>query len=132
GGGANARWSPDGKTVLFLRDGQILLLATDGGEARALTAHATSVSAPAWAPDGTAVYFIAAEPKSADERDRDRLKDDVYALDENYKQRQLWKATVASGTEQRLTEGDSSVIEYRVSRDGRRIALHRAPTPLPA
>src|SRR5258707_1146507 len=26
------KWSPDGKTILFLRDGQISLLAADGGE----------------------------------------------------------------------------------------------------
>ena len=35
-------------------------------------------------------------PKTTDERARDRLKDDVYAYDENYKQTHLWKVTVAS------------------------------------
>ncbi|MGH9141898.1 MAG: prolyl oligopeptidase family serine peptidase [Vicinamibacterales bacterium] len=122
-------WSPDGKTVLFQRDGQIVLLPTDGGEPRSLTKHATNVSAPKWSPDGNAVYFIAADPATADERERARLKDDVYAMDESYRQRQLWKIVVSSGEETQLTKGDSTVKEYVISADGRRIALQRAPTP---
>ncbi len=122
-------WSPDGKTVLFQRDGQIVLLPVDGGEARPLTKHATNVSAPKWSPDGNAVYFIAADPATADERERARLKDDVYAMDENYRERQLWKIVVSTGEETQLTRGDSTVKEYAISADGRSIVLQRAPTP---
>ena len=125
------RWSPDGKTLLFLRDGQISLLPADGGEPRALTQHATRADARrSWSPDGTTVYFLAADPPTADERERDRLRDDVYAFDEDYKQRQLWKIVVATGAETQVTTATSSVNEYRLSRDGTRIALQRAPTPL--
>ena len=124
------RWSPDGTTILFVRDGQLQLLAAAGGEARTLTHHATLPTAPSWTPDGTAVYFLAGEPRTAAERERDRLRDDVYAFDEDYKQRHLWKVVVATGEETRLTEGDWSVIEYRLSPDGTRIAFYRARTPL--
>jgi len=126
------QWSPDGTTILFLRDGQIFLLAPGGGEPRALTRHATGVSAPSWTPDGSAVLFIAPDPRTSEERERDRLRGDVYALDENYKQRQIWKVAVATGAESPVTAGDSSVLDYRLSPDGTRIAMHRAPTPLPA
>src|SRR3954470_22412000 len=37
------RWSPDGKTLLFLRDGQMVLLPIDGGEPRPLPRHATNI-----------------------------------------------------------------------------------------
>jgi dipeptidyl aminopeptidase/acylaminoacyl peptidase len=137
-----ARWSPDGQSILFLaRRGdpntQIFLLSIQGGEARPLTRHATSVSQPAWSPDGSAVYFLASDPRTAEERSRDRLQDDLFPFEENFKQRHLWKVSVSGGVEQRLTDGDFSVgsagsaaSAYRLSRDGRRITLQRNPTPL--
>ena len=126
----SVRWSPDGKTLLFLRGGQIQLIPADGGEPRALTRHATSPSAPFWSPDGTVVYFLASDAPTSDDRERDRLRDDVYAFDENYKQRHLWKVIVSTGAEMQLDTGDYSVTDYRLSRDGTKFAMHRAPTPL--
>ncbi len=136
-GESGARWAPDGRTIAFLtrREGdenQIFLIANDGGEARQLSKHATSVSSIAWAPDGKSLYFLAADPKTDEEKAADKVRDDVFAYDENYKQQHLWKVAVADGAEQRVTEGNFSVVSYRLSRDGRRIALHRAPTPLNA
>src|SRR6185503_7808723 len=129
------KWSPDGKTFLFLRARQIWLMPADGGEPRALTSHATGVfplAPPMWSPDGTTIYFVSEEPRSAEERERDRVRDDVFALDEEYKQRHLWKIVVATGAEQQITSGDFSVVSFRLSRDGTQIALERAPTPLEA
>jgi len=97
------RWSPDGATLLFLREGQIVLLPAEGGESRVLTKHATSVGSPAWSPDGSVVYFIATDPSTADDRERIRVRDDVVAWDETFRQRQLWKIAVATGVETQLT-----------------------------
>jgi dipeptidyl aminopeptidase/acylaminoacyl peptidase len=127
---AFSRWSPDGRTLLFHRDGQLFTMPADGGESRALTKHATGVSYPSWAPDGQSVYFLAGDARTADERERDRLRDDVYAYDETYKQRHLWRITVATGEERAITSGDFTVASYRLSRDGRRIVFERAPSPL--
>jgi dipeptidyl aminopeptidase/acylaminoacyl peptidase len=126
------KWSPDGKTLLFMRNGQISLLPADGGESRALTHHATNTRLPSWTPDGSAVFFVAGDPATSDERERARLRDDVFAVDEGYKQRQLWKIVVATGVETQVTSGDASVLDYRLSPDGTRIALQRAPSPLDA
>jgi len=123
------RWSPDGKTLLFARDGQFMLMPADGGEARPLTRHATGVGSPTWSPDGASVYFVASDPRTSEERDRDRVRDDVYAFDENFKQRHLWKIAVSSGAETQLTSGNFSVLEYRLSADGTEIAMARAPSP---
>jgi dipeptidyl aminopeptidase/acylaminoacyl peptidase len=125
-----ARWAPDSASLLFIRDGQIQLLAAGGGEPRVLTRHATGVSAPTWSPDGTTVYFVAPDARTAAERERDRRKDDVYALDENYKTRHLWSVAVATGAEKQLTSGGLSVVSYRLSGDGSLLVVVRAPTPL--
>src|SRR5436189_24085 len=81
-------------------------------------------------PDGSALLFTAPDPKTAEEKQRDKNKDDVYAFDENFKQTHLWKVDVKTGAETRLTGGDFSVTNYTVANDGRTIALHRQPTPL--
>jgi dipeptidyl aminopeptidase/acylaminoacyl peptidase len=135
-GESSPRWSPDGSSVAFLarRDNdsnnQIYLLDNLGGEARRITTHATAPAALQWAPDGRSIYFIATDAKSAEERDKDRLQDDVYAFEEtNFKQRHLW-ATDLAGKSKRITEGDYSVGSYEVSDDGTKIAMSRAPSPL--
>ena len=134
-GETTPRWSPDGKTIAFVakRNGdefaQIYLLAGDGGEARKLTSHATAVADIQWSPDGASVYFTAPEPKTAEQKERDKGKDDVFPFDEDFKQTHLWRAAVSSGHETRITSGDYSILDYELSHDGRRIAFQRAPSP---
>ncbi len=136
-GATLARWSPDSRTLLFLARGevgqQIFLVPAAGGTPRPLTRHATAIyggTPPAWSPDGSAIYFLASDPPSAVERERERLRDDVFVFEENHKPRHLWKVDVATGAEQKLTDGGASTLSFRLSRDGTRIAAQRAPTPL--
>jgi dipeptidyl aminopeptidase/acylaminoacyl peptidase len=135
-GESSPRWSPDGTQVAFLaqRDGdehnQIYLLHTSGGEARRLTTHPTAPTAIQWTPDGSRLFYLAPDAKTSEEREKDRVKDDVYAFEEtNFKQRHVWTADLA-GEASRITEGDYSVVQYAVSPDGKSLVTSRAPSPL--
>ncbi len=133
-GESQPRWSPDGQWVAFVgkRDdagqAQIHLLPMQGGEGRALTAHATAASNPVWSPNGRTLYFLAPDAKSADRLAREKAKDDVYALDENGQHQHLWKIDVATRAEERVTTGEFSIVSYELSGDGRRVVHHRAPS----
>jgi dipeptidyl aminopeptidase/acylaminoacyl peptidase len=131
---SNARWSPDGSTIAFVTrreapQAQVHLMSNGGGEARQLTRHATSVSNISWSPDGAFIYFTAVDPKTDAERTHDADIGDVYAFGDT-KQEHLWRVAVSTGIEQRLTTGDYSIQSYQLSRDGRQIAVNRAPGPL--
>jgi dipeptidyl aminopeptidase/acylaminoacyl peptidase len=139
----HGRWSPDGTRVAFLTvrpDApglQIYLIEAAGGDPRVLTKHpgitplaGTSAWTIEWTPDGAAIYFVATDPRSEDDTVRARLNDDVFAFEENRRQQHLWRVNVADGAETRITSGDYSVLDFRLSSDGRRIALDRAPSTL--
>lgn len=135
-GETNPRWSPDGKWIAFTtrRDpdtnNQIYLLSVDGGEARRLTNHPTSPGTLTWAPDSKSIYFLASDDKTAEEKDKDKVRDDVYTFEENnFKQRHLW-TTDLDGKTKRITQGDWTVSGYDLSGDGKRIAMTRMPSPL--
>lgn len=55
------RWSPDGKSILFVstrsNGSQAWLIAAEGGEARQLTNISTGVGDPLWLPDGRHLLF---------------------------------------------------------------------------
>ena len=133
----NPRWSPDGKTIAFVTKrgdaeavNQIYLLATAGGEARQLTTHPTAVAGLQWSPDGTTLYFRAANAKSEQQKAKEKLRDDVFLYDENFEQSHIWAVNVATRAEKRVTGGDFSILNFRLSKDGTRMVYHRAPSPL--
>ncbi|WP_458687854.1 serine hydrolase [Nocardia tengchongensis] len=57
------RWSPDGRSIAFLRadagPAQLWLLPADGGEPERLTDMRLGAGVPVWSPDGTRIAFTA-------------------------------------------------------------------------
>lgn len=135
-GESRPQWSPDGKYISFIAKrepselNQVYLIRNLGGEAIQLTHHETAVRSVQWAPDGRSIYFLTSDPKTTEEENQEKRKDDVYAKDENYKQVHLWKMELNDSAAQRLTGGDYSVNRYMLSRDGKFIVQSRAISPL--
>lgn len=135
-GESNPLWSPDGRWISFVTKrnddeaNQIYIMRKDGGEGLKLTSHKTSVSSTRWSSDSKSIYFIANDTLSADEEKAKKLKDDVYQLDEDYKQKHLWKVSLEDKVETRITEGDFSVMGFHLSGDTQKIVIHRSVNPL--
>src|SRR4051794_7426369 len=50
-------FSPDGRSVTFLRDGNVWIIPLSGGEARQVTTISPGPSDPLWPPDGKGIVF---------------------------------------------------------------------------
>lgn len=135
-GESNACWSPDGTRIAFLskrspnEENQIYIINNSGGEAWQLTYHKTAPSNIQWSRDGQSLYFTASEAKSKDEESKEKLKDDVYAYDENFKLRHLWRINLKDTAAVRITEGQYSVNNYQLSNWSSKIIITRSISPL--
>jgi dipeptidyl aminopeptidase/acylaminoacyl peptidase len=83
---AHARWSPDGKTIAFIRGGekddagkprppQIAILSLAGGEARIVTDLPKGASGEVWSPDSKRIAFLSSTNTEDIEKEAGKKKD---------------------------------------------------------
>src|SRR5215510_7877496 len=63
--------SPDGRQIAYEVDGQLYVVATNGGEPRAVTSAGSTASQPFWSHDGAWLYFLS---------DRSQSKNQLFKL----------------------------------------------------
>ena len=132
-GGSSFQFSPRGKSLSFLRsvDGkdQIFRLSISGGEAVRLTNHINGIASYRWAPDGSKIFFTAAEALGDEQQKEYDLGADSYRVREGPNGREegrwrnLWVFPLASKEEARLTNEELVVGSFDVSPDGRRLVF---------
>ena len=143
-GGEARRISPGAGTVgefAFSRDGHWIAFTAGEPQARQiylydlarqtaapLTGHATGVARMAWAPDSSQIYFTAPDASDPFEKRRKELRFDVRIVDPPVPAQHLWRVSLVLGhPESRLTAGDFSVTDFRISSDGRWVSFTGAP-----
>jgi dipeptidyl aminopeptidase/acylaminoacyl peptidase len=95
--------SPDGKQIAYEVDGRIYVVATGGGEPRAITSAGSSASDPVWSRDGAWLYFLS---------------------DRADKKSQLWKLPLTSfGEATQVTTFERGIDELNFSPDESRLLL---------
>lgn len=134
-GETNPAWSPDGKWISFVAkrsgddENQLYVISNAGGEGARVVKHKTAVRNIQWS-DNQTLYFLSSDPKTKEEEKKEKLKDDVYAYDENFKQTHLWRVHLGDTAATRITSGNYSVNDYSITRTGEKIIITKGTSPL--
>jgi dipeptidyl aminopeptidase/acylaminoacyl peptidase len=127
------RWSPDGRLLSFLafvdERPQVVALPADGGEARPLTTAKEGTASYEWAPDGTRIAYVSADPRTADEERRRKDKSFVIEVDRQDRAPRVWVQDLSGGEPRALTPVSHFVAGLAWSPDSKTIAYAASPKP---
>lgn len=140
---SQARWSPDGKSILFLSDQvsedcdetstkkQVWRVNANGGEAKCLTSVEEGVQNACWAPDGQSILFksYVFQGEKATNSDvkiirRIKYKQDMYGygfFEGRYVH--LFTIPAKGGTAKPVTDGEFDVGAFTCSPNGKQVAF---------
>lgn len=136
---SSPKFSPDGKTLLFLskrtlekdeKGSELYIMSLPAGQARRLLKRKEGIGNPEWSHDSNLIYFTSKVLDKQDEEDED--KDGVKVI----RRRKVWfngegfvhnsrnhlfSINVESGNVAQITSGEFDVAGYHISNDGKKV-----------
>lgn len=133
-------FSPDGRHLAFLssrsEENQVWAMRLGGGEAWQVTRAETGATDFQWAPGGEKIAYTMQDPKTEEEKTREKEKRDVIVVDENFRYGHLYitpfsedGAEDTTQTAQRLTGDDFHVTDFDFAPDGQTLVFAHQPDP---
>lgn len=131
------RWSPDGREIAFLSNQtptaglaarQLWIAPVDGAPARRVTASVTEVRGFSRTNDGKAFAYVAADPKTDQQKADIAAKRDQTVIDDKVDLGRLWLLDAAGGQPRRIAIEGRNIADVRWSPDGKRLAARVADT----
>ena len=132
---SDPQWAPDGRTLSYVAVGEdepiarLRAIPIDGGESKMLSQHAGDIAAHRWSPDGKQIAFLAADPKTDEERADEEAGRDWKVWDEDPTYTRLWMFDVATGEERRGFDQDLHVLNVEWIPSGEAVVVRAARTP---
>ncbi len=131
----NYEWSADGQWIAFMRGGKLGFIRAAGGEAVVPEFKIKGAGSLTFAPDGSALYFIAGpeDKKLIEAREKRYGSYNVVREDGGY--RHIWRVALKPDMSfgdkpEQLTRGrDFSVTGFALSPDSKQIAFTTWPSP---
>ncbi len=132
---SSVQWTPDGKGIAFTtkrgddEHTSLYVIPVDGGEAKRVIAHTSSLHGVTFSRDGKQIAFLAGEPRSK-EKDEWRGKgfnQEIY--EEDWRPTKVWLAAADGSDKPRALDFDGSAHAVRFSPSGNELAVVLAPTP---
>ncbi|MCP2605023.1 S9 family peptidase, partial [Candidatus Aminicenantes bacterium AH-873-B07] len=129
------RWSPNGKYLSFIslkeneKYPQIYLYSLETRRIKKLTYVKGRIRNHKWSPDGKTIAFLKTDPLTENEIERQKLGDDAFVVDENYKHIRLWILEIDSRRTRLLTHQDMTIWHFNWSPDSKRIVVLASPIP---
>jgi len=127
------QFSPDGRYLTFIstRDEgrQIYKMYLDGGEAQKFTSAENGVGSFLWSPDGSRIAYTMTDPKTEEEKAREREKRDVIMVDRDFKFSRIYVQPLESDSAKAIYAGELHTTSFDWSPDGETIVFAHQPTP---
>jgi dipeptidyl aminopeptidase/acylaminoacyl peptidase len=130
-------WRPGGKEISFLARRKqaeptaLFVIPVDGGEARKLLTHDTSIEEYSWNPDGKQVAFLAQKPLPSMSHKLNEMGFNQKIYEEDWRPIRVWIAEWNGGVSSvRELKLPGSASELHWSPAGNRLAVALAPTSL--